>query len=71
MSTVSLIEEYQNYYKNKMENREKENRCFYEYVRRQMKYRKKYSNETFGMICRISYQLGEPLENWIINKENL
>jgi len=48
-----------------MKHKERENSCFYEYVHRQMKYKKKFSNETFGMICRISYQLGEPIHNWI------
>ena len=65
MSSISIIHTYKIYYNRKMKHKERENSCFYEYVHRQMKYKKKFSNETFGMICRISYQLGEPIHNWI------
>ncbi len=54
-----------------MKNKEYENKCFYDYVRRQMKYKKQFSNETFGMVCRICYQLGEPIHNWIITNRKI
>jgi len=66
MSSNLLIQAYRIYYKGKMKHKEYENKCFYDYVRRQRKYKKQFSNETFGMVCRICYQLGEPVHNWII-----
>jgi len=71
MSSKQLIQAYRIYYKRKMKNKEYENKCFYDYVRRQMKYKKQFSNETFGMVCRICYQLGEPIHNWIITNRKI
>tara|TARA_X000000950_G_scaffold95154_1_gene119911 strand:+ start:5595 stop:5810 length:216 start_codon:yes stop_codon:yes gene_type:complete len=71
MSSISIIDAYQLYYNRKMRKRERENNCFYDYVRRQMKHKKKFSDETFGMVCRICYQLGEPIQNWIPTKNKI
>tara|TARA_B100000519_G_C14258666_1_gene446425 strand:- start:2023 stop:2187 length:165 start_codon:yes stop_codon:yes gene_type:complete len=54
-----------------MQNKERENNCFYDYVRRQMKHKKKFSNETFGMVCRICYQLGEPIDHWKLTNDKI
>ena len=42
------------------------NKEFIEYIERQSIY-KKYINDkdTFEMLCRISYILGDPIKNWI------
>ena len=71
MSSISIIDAYQLYYNRKMRKRERENNCFYDYVRRQMKHKKKFSDETFGVVCRICYQLGEPFDNWKLTNDKI
>lgn len=65
MLSLPAIQSYQEYYERKFKKKEIEHQQFYEYVRRNMKYRKYFSKETFGMVCRVTYILGEPFTTWI------
>ena len=65
MSSLQTIQSYQSYYNKKIKKQEREHQNFYDYVRRQQKYRKNFSWETFGMVCRVTYILGEPINIWI------
>jgi hypothetical protein len=38
---------------------------YYNYVQRKKKYKKYFDIDTFEMICRLTYILGEPLNFWI------
>lgn len=65
MSSLQSIQSYQSYYNIKCKRRSLEHKCFHDYVARQMKYSKKFSRDTFGMVCRLTYILGEPMGIWI------
>ena len=65
MLSLSSIQSYQEYYHRKFKKKEIAHEKFYEYVRRHMKYRKYFSKDTFGIVCRVTYILGEPFTSWI------
>ena len=44
---------------------------FDEYIKRHSKYKKKMYIETFLLICRISYILGEPIKNIVKGLTNI
>ena len=43
------------------------NQEFIEYIERQSKFKKYFKyNDIFKIICRITYLIGDPIQNWII-----